>query len=502
MAPVCSRTMSARLVARSGRIMSDSWILIEHGRVVDGRGGVPLDDTSVLIQGDHIVSVGAAASAEAVPRGEHLTTIDATGQTVMPGLIDAHCHLTYGESLTQEEQDLYTSPESRTLIAASNVSKMLSAGVTSFCEPGGSYYIGVAIRDAIQRGMIQGPRMTSAGRYLTTSNGIADFYPTSVGVPEGSVGLLTNTADEMVTAVRRHVKNGVDLIKLADSPYGEFQAFTYDEMARVTEVAHQLHRKVTIHARGAAEVGAAVRAGVDWVMHGNLMTDEVIEQLAESKIPLCPTLLLHGNWRDFGSLFGVPRRIMEGTKRMLDRSAVTLHKAHEAGVKFMLGTDTGFSATPFGEWHARELELLVEYAGLSPLEAIQAGTEGSALAVNGEGRLGVIAAGMAADVLVVDGDPAADIRVLQDRRRLSAIISRGAIWDGDKGDLGSWPVDRAQVFSTEILTYDLVHGSHEADPQRASTSDGPESARDQASQPAESELFHEVMRVTAASRER
>ena len=144
----------------------------------------------------------------------------------------------------------------------------------------------------------------------------------------------------------------------------------------MTEVAHQLHRKVTIHARGAAEVSAAARAGVDWIMHGNLMTDEVIAQLAESGTPLCPTLLLHANWSQYGTLFGVPRPIMEGTKRMLERSAVTLHKAHEAGVKFMMGTDTGFSATPFGEWHARELELLVEYAGLSPLEAIQAGTQG------------------------------------------------------------------------------------------------------------------------------
>jgi imidazolonepropionase-like amidohydrolase len=481
--------------------MTDSWILIDHGRVVDGRGSAPLDDTSVLIHGDQIVSVGTGATAEAVPRGDTLTTIDATGQTVMPGLIDAHCHLTYGESLTQEEQDLYTSAESRTLIASWNVSKMLSAGVTSFCEPGGSYYIGVAIRDAIERGMVKGPRMRSAGRYLTTSNGIADFYPTSVGVPEGSVGLLTNTADEMVAAVRRHVKNGVDLIKLADSPYGEFQAFTYDEMARVTEVAHQLHRKVTIHARGAAEVGAAVRAGVDWVMHGNLMTDEVIEQLAASKIPLCPTLLLHANWSQYGSLFGVPKPIKDGTKRMLERSGETLHKAHDAGVKFMMGTDTGFSATPFGEWHARELELLVEYAGLSPLEAIQAGTQGSALAVNAEGRLGVIAPGMAADVLVVNGDPAADVRVLQDRSRLSAIISRGNRWDGNRGDIPSWPVDRAQIFSTDVLTYDLVHGSDDAGRQAASAPDGRKRAFDQANRPTESELFHEITRITAASRE-
>jgi imidazolonepropionase-like amidohydrolase len=248
-------------------------------------------------------------------------------------------------------------------------------------------------------------------------------------------------------------------------------------------------------------VSAAVRAGVDWVMHGNLMTDEVIEQLAESKTPLCPTLLLHANWSQYGSMFGVPRPIKEGTKRMLEVSAETLHKAHEAGVKFMMGTDTGFSATPFGEWHARELELLVQYAGLSPLEAIQAGTEGSALAVNGEGRLGVIAPGMAADVLVVDGDPVADIRVLQDRSRLSAIISRGAIWDEDRGDIPSWPVERAQIFSTEVLTYDLVHGSQNARSEDAATPADHRSALDDVNRPTESELFREITRITAANRE-
>lgn len=439
--------------------MTRSWLLIEHGKVVDGNGDPPSADTPVLIHNDCIVAVGDAAQASAVPRGEALTTIDARGKTVMPGLIDAHCHLTYGESLTQEEQDLYTSVESRTLRAAWNVRKMLGAGVTSFSEPGGSYYIGVAIRDAINKDMLSGPRMTTAGRYLTTSNGIADFYPTSVGVPDGSIGLLTNTAAEMIAAVRKHAKNGVDLIKLADSPSGDFQAFTYDEMAQVTEVAHQLNKKVTIHARGAGEVRAAVRAEVDWIMHGNLMTDDVIAELAGSGIPLCPTLLFHANGADYGDQVGVPTRIRDRMKRMMERSATTLHAAHDAGVRFMMGTDTGFSLTPYGEWHARELELLVEYAGLTNLEAIQAGTANAAVSVNGQGRLGVIAPEMGADVLIIDGDPVRDIRVLQDRRRISTVISRGTIWANSETAEISWPVERAQVYSTETLHYNNVYGA-------------------------------------------
>ena len=116
----------------------------------------------------------------------------------MPGLIDAHCHMTYGEAYSEEEIDLYTSVELRTLKAAFNAQKVLRAGVTGISQPGGSYYIGVGLREAIDDGIVQGPRMTSAGRYITTSNGLTDWYPDSVGVPEGSIGVLANTVAEMI----------------------------------------------------------------------------------------------------------------------------------------------------------------------------------------------------------------------------------------------------------------------------------------------------------------
>lgn len=466
--------------------MPDPWVLVSNGNLVDGTGSPAVPGTSVLLHGDRIEEVGERAVAGKVPRGEKLVTLDATGMSVMPGLIDAHCHLTYGESLTQEEQDLYTSVESRTLRAAWNVRKMLTAGVTSFCEPGGSYYIGVAIRDAIKRGMLAGPRITSAGRYITTSNGIADFYPTSVGVPEGSVGLRADTAGEMVAAVRRHAKNGVDLIKLADSPGGNYQAFTYEEIARVTEIAHQLGKKVTIHARGSGEVAASVRAEVDWIMHGNLMTDDVIEALAQSKIPLCPTLLFHANGADYGEQAGVPPQIIDRMKRMMDRSAVTFHKAREAGVQFIMGTDTGFALTPFGEWHARELELLVEYAGLSATEAIHAATGGAAFTVDAD--VGVLAPGKLADLLVVDGDPTRDIRVLQDRTRLASVISRGRVLERRSEPLETWPADRSQVWSQTVLRA----GGSQAGPESGGSGPPAATGRDGARRVADRELFEEI----------
>ncbi len=403
-----------------------TWVLIDGGSVIDGTG-TALRPASVLIENDIIKEVGEGVSAEQVPRGGELRVIDARGKTVMPGLIDSHCHLAFGQARTQEEQDLYTSVELRTLRCAWNAKQMLKAGVTSISQPGGSYFIGVGIREGINEGIVEGPRMATAGRFITTSNGISDWYPSAVGVPSSSIGVLANTRDEMIREVRHQVKNGVDFIKLADSPFGNYQSFTDSEVAEVTDLAHQLGRSVTIHARGPGEVRAAVRAGVDWIMHGNIMTDEVIEELARSHILLVPTLLLIANLADYGHLVGTPREDQDACRRMLEVTADSLHRAHDAGVRFGVGTDTGFSVTPFGEWHARELELLCIYGGLSPLEAIVAATSQNAQTVGLAGKVGVIAPGALADVLVVDGDPSRDISVLQRTEHLDVVMKGGRI---------------------------------------------------------------------------
>ncbi|WP_369033892.1 metal-dependent hydrolase family protein [Streptomyces adonidis] len=440
--------------------MTDSWLLLTGGRVIDGLGNPPVDDCAVLVRGDRIHAIGPAARADAVPRGEPLLTLDVTGRTVMPGLIDVHCHMTYGESRTEEEIDLYTSPERRTLLAAHNATKVLRAGVTSISQPGGSYFIGVGIRDGIRDGLVHGPRMTTAGRYLTTSNGLTDWYPDSVGVPAGNIGTLTNTVDQMREEIRHQVKNGVDLIKCADSPYGEYQAFTDDEMKAIADLTHQLRKKVTIHARGAAEVRAAARAGFDWIMHGNVLDDAAIEALAETGTPLVPTLLLLANMADYRREAEVPAHQADAVKRMLDKTADSLHRAREAGVRFAVGTDSGFAVTAYGEWHARELQLLKDYAGLTSLEAIQAGTSGCAGMMNLEGQVGAVAEGMLADLIVADGDPSRDLGVLVDPARILHVILGGVVQEFDE-DLRSqiYQHDRQpHEYSYKRLTYEMVVG--------------------------------------------
>ncbi len=440
--------------------MTDRWLLIRGGTVIDGTGRQP-ERADVLVRGDRIHAVGGSALPGPVPPPEGCDrVIDATGMTVMPGLIDVHCHMSYGEAKVEEEIDLYTSHELRTLVAAANAEKVLRAGVTSISQPGGSYYIGVGVREGIRRGLVHGPRMTAAGRYLTTSNGLTDWYPSSVGVPDGNIGVLTNTVDEMTTEIRKQVKNGVDLIKLADSPYGQYQAFTDDELKRVADLVHQLGRKCTIHARGSAELDAAVRAGFDWIMHGNVMTDEAIARLADSQITLVPTLLLLANMCDWPELTGTLPGDISGMRGMLERTADSLHRAHAAGVRFAMGTDTGFGITGYGEWHARELELLTVYAGLSPLEAITAGTRNGAQMMGLAGELGEVTPGCLADLLVVSGDPLANLRVLLNKANIRHVIAGGEVQVfADDLDGKRFQHDRLpNVYSRVDLTYDMVCG--------------------------------------------
>ena len=441
-----------------------AWLLVSGGDVIDGTGAPAKRGHDVLMNGDRIVEVGRGVNLElSVPRGEQVARVDATGKTVMPGLIDAHCHTSFGEVRMQEEQCLYTSHELRVIRSTTNLPRILRAGVTGISVPGGSYFIDVGLREGVNEGILDGPRIACASRFLSTDTGIGSYYPSSVGNPEGSVGKVVNTTDEMLTEVLFQVKGGVDLIKMGDSVYGQWEAFSPDQMKAITDTAHRHGKRVTIHARGSKNVDNAVAAGVDWIMHANTMTDETISRLAESKIPLCPVIVLLANLLDFGPFVGVPAWKREIYKRLLDQAEDVYHRAKSAGVTFITGTDSGFASTPFGEWHARELEMLVTYAGLTPLEAIRAATLDCAVTLCGNADVGSLEAGKGADVIIVNGDPSKDIRILQDKRNIETVISRGRVLEFDEVALATrHPYDRAQHISPGEITWDVVFGEGEA----------------------------------------
>ncbi len=339
---------------------------------------------------------------------------------------------------------------------------MLAAGVTSISQPGGSYFIGVGLREGIKQGLVHGPRMTSAGRYLTTSNGLTDWFPDATGNPESSIGKLTNTTAEMVDEIRRQAKAGVDLIKLADSPLRRLPGVHKRRAEAVRRPRSPTGQEDHHHARGgSAEVAAAVDAGFDHIMHGNHMNDETIAKLAASQIPLAPTQLFMHHIVEFAEISRNRQSIVDATARMNEATMVSLHRAYAAGVKFAMGTDSGgFATVPYGQFHARELEMLMLYTGMSALEAIQAGTKHGAPAVNLPDDVGVLAEGKLADIIVVDGDPLKNIRVLYTPGKITHVILNGAVQTFPPEDIRTRFIRNNYLppheYGWELLTYERV----------------------------------------------
>jgi imidazolonepropionase-like amidohydrolase len=385
--------------------------------------------------------------------------------TVMPGLIDAHCHISYGVARNIEEQDLYGSAEYRAIRGAYHGRLVLQSGVTSFSDPGGSWFVAVAVRDAIKSGMFAGPRMTAASRYLSSHTALTDYFPSWVGQVPSGVGVLTRNADEMRDEVRTQVKNGVDFIKIAASGEsstltpngGSVPAFTAAELSVIVDEAHRLGRGVTAHARSGQSVSDCIDAKIDWIMHADCMEREHADRLAASGIPCCPALTFMANIADWGHLAGCSPARITRFKGYMEHAAEILSYAYRQGVKMMCGTDTGFAVTPYGQWHARELELFVSILGMSPLEAITCATKNASITID-PANVGTLERGKLADILVVKGDPLADIRVLQDKTRLHAVLLGGAAVDLTPPPVQAvrWPWEKSLAISEGELTRELV----------------------------------------------
>ena len=414
-------------------------LVIRNGNLIDGSGSPTGRNDSIVIEGNRIKSVGALPPDVQLEDRKTVQVIDAGGQWIMPGLIDAHCHVSYGYPLIKGEGKGKgtTRPEFSTLKSARSVQKVLRSGVTSISVPGGTWFTDVGIRDAIKLGVMQGPRMYVAGRMIVTYGCIEDDEPSWEGTPDHSIGKLCNTADEMVTEVRRQDKHGVNFIKVADSRSGESQMLARDEIAAVVAEAHRRNKKVAIHSRGAGSTRAAAEAGVDWIMHADLATDRDLEAVAKAGMPIVPTATFLATVVELGQTVGAEQVQLDITrmKRHFDLLCELMHKARKLGIQLLVGTDTGNNTfMHYGEMHAKELEIFVKYGGYSPMEAIVAATKGNSLAVGLQGQVGEIAPGKLADIIVLNKDPIADITVLQGGRHLTWVIKDGKIVDRHSGD--------------------------------------------------------------------
>jgi imidazolonepropionase-like amidohydrolase len=396
-------------------------LVIKNGTLIDGTGGRPRPNGRILIRGEKIAEVGPEASPD--HRGG-ARVIDAAGGFILPGLIDGHVHLSMYQGVPPGI-GFPTSAEFCTLRAAQNLMPILRAGFTSVSVPGGKWFVDVTLREAVNTGMLQGPRIFCAGRALTPPGGIFDNRPSGDGdLADDATGVLCRTVDDFVIETRRQCAYGVDMIKIADSRWGDEQTVSREAIAAVVEEAHRHGVKVSIHSRGSCSTRDAALAGVDWIFHADLATEADLDTVAAAGIPIMPAFTQGEIWNEHA--VGVAPAMRDRLKTQLGINVKAIAAAKTRGIRLLLGTDSGNAAvmTP-GKWHGYEAAFFVKHLGYTPLEAIVLQTRVNALAMGLAGKLGTIEPGMIADIVILDADPSEKIGVLGDPTHVRAVIKDG-----------------------------------------------------------------------------
>jgi imidazolonepropionase-like amidohydrolase len=400
------------LLALSGAVSAQTAerTILRAGKLLDVKSGRVLTNQAIVIDGDKITSVGPASELKSFSNDR---VIDLPNATILPGLIDAHTHLTFDPHFGYET--LAISVPREALIGAHNARLTLEAGFTTVRNVGARGYSDVALRDAINAGDVPGPRMLVSGPALSITGGHCDndllpyeYHATSDGAADG--------VEQVQHKVREVIKYGADLIKVCatggvlskgDDPNAS--QYTLEEMKAIVADAHRLGRKVAAHAHGAQGVIWASEAGVDSVEHGHLMNDAAIATLKKNGTYLVPTLYLVDWQRENVARANLPdyaKRKMELVSEMGKNNA---KKAFAAGVKIGLGTDA--AVYPHG-LNAHELAVYVSL-GMTPLQAIQSATINDADLLGWSDKIGTIEPGKWADIIAVDGDPLQDVTRLQ-----------------------------------------------------------------------------------------
>ena len=435
---------------------------IKCGKLFTSTADAARADQTLVVDDGRLSFIGA--SGEAPPAGAGDEVLDYSDHFVMPGLIDSHVHLSYGNAKSEEDIDLFAPVEYRALRGLHCAQKVLKAGFTSLADPATTGVVSLAVRDAIEAGLFKGPRITTSGRQITNRQGLSDWYPTWIGVPESSIGVLARTSEEAIAEIRKQAKQGADFIKIAmdgdamNPTTGLISGYTQEETTAMIAEAHRIGKKVVVHSRGAEAVLYSARAKADVILHASWMDDEGLDAVLENDCYLCPTLTFILNDIEFtqptdGCYPGFP----DAHKRELESALTVLSNARKAGAKFMYGTDCGFAVTPYGEWNARELELYVNELGFSPAEALRSATQVNSEFTRKGHEVGVLEPGRRADLLVVDGDPLENIRILQDKSRLHEILMDGKPIDLDLNyDVRQVPLERSYNMWNNVYTQERV----------------------------------------------
>lgn len=403
--------------------------LFSNVRIIDG-SGAPLAPGEVLVDGNTIKSV--ARDGESLGR-EGAEVVDGGGRTLMPGLIEAHGHISFCDTPTLEGLGDIP-PEEHTLETAKFAKKMLDQGFTAiFSAASAKTRLDVVIRNAIDAGDIPGPRLRAASPELTVTGGLGDVRRGHIY--RETFAICCDGPDEFRKVAREMCREGVDTLKINPSgdefiPFARAHLTVMNEaeVAAVCEVGDSRGKMVAAHARSAESVKMCLRNGVDVIYHATLADEEALDMLEAHKdeIFVAPAMgIMYTTSRGEGSGYGIgsDHPVALDFRRELDSCIVNMKELKRRGVRILPGGDYGFAWNPIGT-NARDLEHFVKLLDYTPLEAITAATKlgGELMDLN----IGEVKEGYLADLILVDGDPASEIAILQDAGRIAGIMKGGA----------------------------------------------------------------------------
>ncbi len=403
--------------------------LIHNGAVIDGNGGPPISNGAVLVEDNRIVAVDRAGR---IGQPDGAALIDARGGTIMPGLIDTHVHVMF------EQIDilrmLNTPFSLRFYNAAKHLRATLEAGITSVRDAGGA---DLGVKTAVEQGLISGPRMQISTAVLSITGGHGDswtvsgadpqLFPAYPGMPSG----ICDGPEGVRKKVREVLRAGADVVKVCStggvlSPvdHPHYTQFSPEELAIMVQEAGYRGAYVMAHAQGTEGIKNAIRAGIRSIEHGMFLDDEAIDLMLKHGTFLVPTLVAPLGVIEQAEQKGtMPEYGLRKARETLEAHQESISRAIAAGARTAMGTDA--AVVPHGS-NLRELGLMVR-SGMTPMQAIVSSTKIAAECMRWDDRLGTLAAGKLADIVIVDGDPLADIRILERRERIVLVMKDGRV---------------------------------------------------------------------------